>query len=434
MALEIQRLNVRKVIAGAQADFAAGSLQVCTEELARTLSAADERVRQVNVDLASAGDSTRIVCVKDVVEPRLRISGGGPDAGAIRVLSGAAVVTCGPIVGYQEGIIDMSGPGAGYTPFSDKQLVVLNIEVVDGLSQHEHEETVRQAGLRAAEYLAGAGSKVRPDETESVDWSDAPLDDQLPRIAYVYMVLSQGLLHDTYVLGENARQGLPRLVDPRIGMIGEIVSGNCVSACDKNTTYFHQNNPVIAELLRGHGRQWNLAGMVVTNDEAYAQKIRMLRDWGQTQKYHHDYKGFNYRMEGIQGAILRVKLRHLDAWTEARRQHAAHYNELLTGSGVQTPGEVGDVRHVYHVYAVRLAQRDAVQEALQARQIQTGIHYPIPVHLQKAYRDFGYTEGDFPVTERAARELLSLPMFAELKRQQVAEVCDAVRAEYARAA
>lgn len=174
-------------------------------------------------------------------------------------------------------------------------------------------------------------------------------------------------------------------------------------------------------------------GMVVTNNEAYAQNIRMLRDWGQTRKYHHDYKGFNYRMEGVQGAILRVKLRHLETWTDARREHAAHYNELLADTGARIPIQEDDARHVYHVYGVRISSRDAIQDALQARDIQTGIHYPIPVHLQKAYRELGYSAGDFPVTEQASTELLSLPMFPELERDQIEEVCDAVRQEVARA-
>jgi len=174
-------------------------------------------------------------------------------------------------------------------------------------------------------------------------------------------------------------------------------------------------------------------GMVVTNNEDFAQRIRMLRDWGQEKKYHHVYKGFNYRMEGIQGAMLRVKLRHLDAWTEARRQNAAHYNALLADSGITIPVEAPYARHVYHVYGVRIPDRDAVQEALQAREIQTGIHYPIPVHMQKAYREFGFGGGDLPVTEKAAAELLSLPMFPELERSQVEEVCDAVRQEVGRA-
>lgn len=168
------------------------------------------------------------------------------------------------------------------------------------------------------------------------------------------------------------------------------------------------------------------AGMVVTNNDEYARIIRMLRDWGQEQKYHHLYKGFNYRMDGIQGAVLRVKLRHLDAWTDARRRHAGYYNELLAGSGVQTPTEAPYNRHVYHVYAVRSQKRDRLQEALQAEEIQTGIHYPIPVHLQKAYAAFGYKSGDLPVTEKAATELLSLPMYPELSRGQVEAVCAAV--------
>jgi dTDP-4-amino-4,6-dideoxygalactose transaminase len=174
-------------------------------------------------------------------------------------------------------------------------------------------------------------------------------------------------------------------------------------------------------------------GMVITNKETYAQKIRMLRDWGQTRKYHHDYKGFNYRMEGIQGAILRVKLRHLDAWTDARREHAEYYSELLADTGLQIPLEAEYVRHVYHVYGVRLPRRDEMQAALQARNIQTGIHYPVPVHLQKAYREFGFAEGDLPVTEKAATELLSLPMFPELEPSQIKQVCDAIRQEIARA-
>ncbi len=168
-------------------------------------------------------------------------------------------------------------------------------------------------------------------------------------------------------------------------------------------------------------------GMVVTNNEEYAHTIRMLRDWGQERKYHHVLKGFNYRMEGVQGAVLRVKLRHLDAWTEARRRHAAYYNELLADSGVKMPEEMPYVRHVYHVYAVRTAARDKLQDALQAREIQTGIHYPIPVHLQKAYEEFGYGAGDLPVTEKAAAELLSLPMFPELQDAQIETVCNAVR-------
>lgn len=168
-------------------------------------------------------------------------------------------------------------------------------------------------------------------------------------------------------------------------------------------------------------------GMVVTNSADYAHTVRTLRDWGQAAKYHHTLKGFNYRMEGIQGAILRVKLRHLEAWTEARRHNAKIYSRELEGAGVQLPQESPDVRHVYHVYAVRTPERDRLHAALQAKDIQTGIHYPIPVHLQKAYSEFGYGRGDLPVTEKVSGELLSLPMYPELREDQLEAVCNAVR-------
>jgi len=167
-------------------------------------------------------------------------------------------------------------------------------------------------------------------------------------------------------------------------------------------------------------------GMVVTSNAEYTRTIRMLRDWGAEQKYHHVLKGYNFRLEGIQGAVLRVKLRHLEKWTEARRAAAAHYDELLAGSGVQTPEAMPYARHVYHVYAIRTQQRSEWQQVLQAQGIQTGIHYPIPVHLLPAYADLGYSKGDFPHSEQAANEVLSLPMFAELSRAQCQEVCEAV--------
>lgn len=168
-------------------------------------------------------------------------------------------------------------------------------------------------------------------------------------------------------------------------------------------------------------------GMVVTNNPEYARTMRMLRDWGQEQRYHHVLKGYNYRMDGIQGAILRVKLRYLEAWTEARRANAAHYDQQLADSGVKTPTVMPYSRHVYHIYAVRSRQRDVLQQKLQERGIQTGIHYPIPVHLQQAYADLGYQRGDFPCAESAANEVLSLPMYAELSEEQVTVVSTALR-------
>jgi dTDP-4-amino-4,6-dideoxygalactose transaminase len=172
-------------------------------------------------------------------------------------------------------------------------------------------------------------------------------------------------------------------------------------------------------------------GMVVTNDDDQAKTMRMLRDWGQEQRYHHLLKGFNYRMDAIQGAILRVKLRHLEAWTEARRTHARRYSSLLAGSTVlTTPVEAADRRHVYHVYAVRSRDRDGLQRLLSAEGIPSGLHYPIPVHLQKAHADLGYQAGDFPVSEAAAREVLSLPIYPEMPVRHVDQVVAALEYAY----
>lgn len=168
-------------------------------------------------------------------------------------------------------------------------------------------------------------------------------------------------------------------------------------------------------------------GAVTTSNTEYARTIRMLRDWGQDRKYHHLLRGYNYRMEGFQGAVLRVKLRHLDKWTEARRAIARQYNHLLTGCGVQTPSEMPGARHVYHVYTLRFDDRDGLQAALTAEGIQTGIHYPTPVHRQPAYADLGYGPGAFPHAEAVAKQVLSIPLYPELSSQAVADVAEAVR-------
>jgi dTDP-4-amino-4,6-dideoxygalactose transaminase len=167
-------------------------------------------------------------------------------------------------------------------------------------------------------------------------------------------------------------------------------------------------------------------GAVVTSNAEFAAKIRMLRDWGQKGKSNHVIKGFNYRLDGIQGAILSVKLRYLEQWTESRRAHAALYDRLLAGSSSVTPESRPDSRHVYHVYAIRSRHRAKIQSELTAQGVQTGIHYPVPVHLMEAYRELGYGEGSFPEAEKAAREVLSLPMYPELRDDQIRAVAQAL--------
>jgi dTDP-4-amino-4,6-dideoxygalactose transaminase len=163
-------------------------------------------------------------------------------------------------------------------------------------------------------------------------------------------------------------------------------------------------------------------GAVVTNNPELARRVALLRDWGQESKYNHVLPGYNYRMDGIQGAVLNVKIEHIEAWTEARRGVASHYDRLLAQNGYKRPTAPLNCRHVYHVYAIELGHRDDVQKALHSASIQTGIHYPVPVHLQKAYSDLRYKPGDLPVTEALAKRFLSLPIYAELRPEQVAEV------------
>jgi dTDP-4-amino-4,6-dideoxygalactose transaminase len=163
-------------------------------------------------------------------------------------------------------------------------------------------------------------------------------------------------------------------------------------------------------------------GAVTSNNPEFVKTIRTLRDWGQDRKYHHVLRGFNYRMEGFQGAILGVKLRHLARWTEARRAAVKKYNELLAGSDVQTPAEMSWAHHVYHAYTVRSQDRDGLQATLASAGIQTGIHYPVPVHMQPAYADLGYGHGAFPESEKAAAEVLSLPLSPEITDEQIEAV------------
>jgi dTDP-4-amino-4,6-dideoxygalactose transaminase len=168
-------------------------------------------------------------------------------------------------------------------------------------------------------------------------------------------------------------------------------------------------------------------GMVVTNDERVAESVRMLRDYGQREKYRHVLRGYNHRLDTLQAAVLRVKLQHLDAWNAARCQHAQLYSELLADSPLVMPTEADYAQSVYHLYVIRVERRDELRAYLHDRDISTGIHYPVPVHLQEAYRDLGYRRGSFPVTEEYADRILSLPMYAELTPGLIEYVAVSIR-------
>jgi dTDP-4-amino-4,6-dideoxygalactose transaminase len=167
-------------------------------------------------------------------------------------------------------------------------------------------------------------------------------------------------------------------------------------------------------------------GMVVTNDEEIANSIKKLRNYGQSKKYHHETIGFNRRLDSLQAAILQVKLQYLDNWNEARREHAKEYNRLLQNSKVKTPKTIKNTESVWHLYVIQANRREALREHLSDLSVQTGIHYPIPIHMQTAYKNLGYQKGDFPVTEEYSQNILSLPMYAEITSDQINHITNSI--------
>lgn len=283
MKLELHRLFVKALKFGDKTGFANGTLTVNKKELLDLISEDPLLGKHLDVDLAIPGDKTRVMPVKDVIEPRWKIEGKGQvfpgmlsdvetvGEGKTLVLTGAAVLTAGKLVRFQEGIIDMSGPGADYTPYSKTCNVVLVLEPSDpNMDKHDYEKACRMAGLKAAGYLAKACADVKAEKVETYEFANLReamnAMPNLPKVGYLYMLQTQGLLHDTYLYGVDVKKILPTLLSPLEVMDGAITSGNCVSACDKNNTYSHQNNPVIADMLKRHGKDFNFVTCIVTNE------------------------------------------------------------------------------------------------------------------------------------------------------------------------
>ncbi len=314
MRLELGHVLIKDVQFGDETKIDNGVLYVNKEELIALIKE-DEHLEEVDVEIAKPGESIRITPVKDVIEPRVKVEGPGGifpgvlskvdtvGSGKTNVLKGCAVVTTGKIVGFQEGIIDMTGPGAEYTPFSKLNNIVLICEPKDGLKQHDHEKAVRFAGLKAAAYLAEAAKELTPDNVEIYEtktlFEGAKEYPDLPRVAYVQMLQSQGLLHDTYVYGVDAKQIVPTILYPTEIMDGAIISGNCVSACDKNTTYHHLNNPVIEDLYAKHGKEINFVGVIITNENVYLADKERSSDWTAKLAEYLDLDGVIISQEGF---------------------------------------------------------------------------------------------------------------------------------------
>ena len=294
MNLELGYIHIKDIVFSDESKIENGILKISKSEL-QNLVLQDEKIESVDFEIAKPGESVRITPVKDVIEPRFKVSGKGQifpgviskvdtvGSGKTHVLRGMSVITTGKIVGFQEGIIDMAGKGAEYTPFSKMLNLVMICEPVENLTPHEHEKSVRIAGFKVANYLGELGKNVIPDETKvyetcSVKEGIEKYKD-LKRVGYVHMLQSQGLLHDTYVYGVDAKQILPTILSPTECMDGAIVSGNCVSACDKNPTYIHLNNPVVHDLFEEHGKTINFVCHIITNENVYLADKQRSSDW-----------------------------------------------------------------------------------------------------------------------------------------------------------
>lgn len=291
MKLELGTIHIHQLTFGEQTQLHDAHLQINQQDLEAFIYSLHTHIIDVETVIAKPGDNVRIMPVKDVIEPRVKLSEGACFPGFISgeesmvgsgktlVLKGIAVVTTGKVVGFQEGIIDMSGPGAAYTPYSALTNLVLRIEVNEHCNQYQHEEVLRRVGLQTARWIAEQVKNAPIEDWQSFETlpsieqrAQFPL---LPAVGYVYMLQSQGLLHDTYFYGTDVKNILPTLMYPTETMDGAIVSGNCVSACDKNTTYSHQNNPVIDALYQRHGKDLNLMGVIVTNENVtLSDKVR----------------------------------------------------------------------------------------------------------------------------------------------------------------
>lgn len=278
MKLQVNRIFIKDLAFGEETKVENHTLFINKERIVNELKK-EPGVKDIDIDFAKPGEKTRIIPVKDVIEPRVKIKGAKGFAGVttdvaqlgegiVNVLYGAAVVTIGDIVGFQEGVIDMWGEGAKWTPFSKTYNIVVDIKVVEGLHPHEHEEVVRLVGLKASELIGEAGRNAKIDET--VEYGIGDNDEEtkkypnLPKVVYVEMLISQGLLHDGYIYGTCTRQTLPTLIHPNEELDGAVISGNCVAACDKITTYQHQNNACILDLYNRHGKDINFVGVVLT--------------------------------------------------------------------------------------------------------------------------------------------------------------------------
>lgn len=293
MRLELGEIFIKDIQFAEKSEIKDHILYVNKEEMIEAAKLSETHLESLDFDIAKPGESTRIIPVKDVNEPRVKIEGGKifpgilnevdqVGSGFTKCLKNMAVVTTGSIVGFQEGIIDMSGEGAKYTPFSKLNNLVVIATKKEGANQKQHEESVRLVGLRITEFIGKLATDIECDETKVYETKTIKeihqLNNGLPNVVYVYMLQTQGLLHDTYVYGVDAKKIIPTFIYPTEVMDGAIVSGNCVSACDKNPTYVHLNNEVIKRLYEEDGKTLNFMGCVITNENVFLMDKKRSSD------------------------------------------------------------------------------------------------------------------------------------------------------------
>lgn len=285
MRLELGEIKIQDIKFADKSEIKDGVLYVSKAELEEVSEVAnDDYLKSIEFFIAHPGDSTRIIPVKDVLEPRVKVEGGEMFPGILNkvdtvgtgktiALKNMAVITTGSIVGFQEGIIDMTGEGAKYTPFSKLVNLVVKVEPKEGITKANHEHSVRMVGLKITDFIGRLAKDLTPENTTV--YETKPILEQveeykdLKKVIYVCMLQTQGLLHDTYVYGVDAKKIIPTFLYPTEFMDGAVVSGNCVSACDKNPTYVHLNNDVIKNLYKEHGKTINFLGVVITNENVY---------------------------------------------------------------------------------------------------------------------------------------------------------------------
>lgn len=271
----------------------------------------ERHIKSVQIEIAKPGESVRIVPIKDIIEPRAKVNSEyevfpgietDPNyiagTGETVALDGVCVMTSGPLVNFQEGLVDMSGPGAEFCSFSKKCNVVLVMEPRDGITKHEHERAVRISGIKAARYLGAIAKDAKYDATDTYPvinpFGKDTAESKLPKVLYVCQVIAQGLLHDNYIYGLNAQGCLPFVMRPTEFFDGAIISGNCAAPCHKHTTYHYQNNPIAEDLLSEHGKTLNfVCVLAVPVRTAFVEKERINHQINKIAQ-----------MLGIEGAIV----------------------------------------------------------------------------------------------------------------------------------